>query len=143
MTTAELNRATISEMLEAVARDGFAAQVEYFAERSTNHGFPSDRDAIRGILEDIMATFPDAAFELAEILADGDWVVVRCYLCGTHLGTGRHPYVHYGLLAGVPPTGKTVRVEHIHMFRLEGGLIVEHRATRDDVGMMRQLGLAA
>lgn len=143
MTTAERNRATIAAMMASVERDGFVSQVEYFAEQSTNHGFPADRAAIRGILEDIMTTFPDAGFEPAEIVAEGDWVVVRCFMRGTHLGTGRHPYVHYGLLAGVAPTGRSVRVEHIHMFRLEDGRIVEHQATRDDVGMMRQLGLTA
>jgi predicted ester cyclase len=143
MKTAERNRARIAEMMESVARDGILSQVEYFAEESTNHGFPSDRAAIRGILEDIKATFPDVGLDTSEIVADGDWVAVRCFLHGTHLGTGRHPFVHHGLLAGVPPTGRKVRVQHIHMFRLEGGQIVEHWATRDDVDMMRQLGLPA
>ncbi|MGH9837821.1 MAG: ester cyclase [Blastocatellia bacterium] len=46
-----------------------------------------------------------------------------------------------GLLAGVAPTGKSVRVQHIHMFRLKDGWVVEHWANRDDIEMARQLGL--
>jgi hypothetical protein len=32
-------------------------------------------------------------------------------------------------------------VQHIHWLTLRDGLIVEHRACRDDVGRMNQLGL--
>jgi hypothetical protein len=32
-------------------------------------------------------------------------------------------------------------VQHIHWYVLENGLLVEHWANRDDVGMMQQLGL--
>jgi hypothetical protein len=46
-----------------------------------------------------------------------------------------------GLLHGVPPTGKCVSVLNIHVYRLADGLIAEHRAVRDDLGLMQQLGL--
>jgi predicted ester cyclase len=32
-------------------------------------------------------------------------------------------------------------VQHIHMYQLRNGKIVEHFANRDDLGMMQQLGL--
>ena len=41
------------------------------------------------------------------------------------------------------PTGNQYAVQHIHWFTLRDGLIIEHRANRDDVGMMVQLGLLA
>jgi predicted ester cyclase len=53
-----------------------------------------------------------------------------------------HPYVHYGLLVGIQPTNKFMRVQHIHMFRFSNGKIVEHQGTRDDVAMVQQLGLS-
>ena len=43
--------------------------------------------------------------------------------------------------SGVAPTGKFFQVQHMHMFRVLDGLIAEHFANRDDVEMMRQLGL--
>jgi predicted ester cyclase len=138
---AEMNKAAVLSMLAAAEREGLTAQADFFAERVTNHGVPGTRADVRAVLQDISTTFPDAGFELLDVVAAGEWVVVRCFLSGTHLGVGRHPFVHEGLLAGVAPTGKRVRVQHIHMFRLSGGLVVEHWGCRDDVGMMRQLGL--
>ncbi|HXW91261.1 MAG TPA: ester cyclase [Terriglobales bacterium] len=46
-----------------------------------------------------------------------------------------------GMLVGVQPTGRTFEVQHIHMYRVLDGKIAEHFANRDDIGMMRQLGL--
>ena len=138
---AELNKAVVQNMIAAAEREGLTAQADFFAERVTNHGIPGTREDVRMVLEDISTTFPDARFELLDVVAEAEWVVVRCFLSGTHLGVGRHPFVHEGLLAGVAPTGKRIRVQHIHMFRLRDGLVVEHWGGRDDVEMMRQLGL--
>ena len=128
-------------MIEAIKRDGFTAQADFFADRTINHGMLTTRDEVRAVLQDISTTFPDVRLEAHDVVAEGDWVVVRCDFTGTHEGVGRHPFVHEGLLAGVAPTGKSVRVQHIHMFRLKDGQVIEHWANRDDIGMARQLGL--
>jgi predicted ester cyclase len=139
----ELNKAIIQRMSQATRREGLTAQADFFDDRVTNHGLPVTRDEIRAVLEDICTTFPDVTLEPIHIVAEGEWVAMRCYFSGTHDGVGQHPFVHEGLLTGVPATGKSIKVQHIHMFRLRGGRIVEHWANRDDVGMMRQLGLLA
>jgi predicted ester cyclase len=141
MRIEEQNKTVIRQMFEAVERDGLPAQADFFADRVLNHGVPIDREAIRDVLQDIATTFPDLWFEPLDIIAEASWVVVRCWFSGTHRGVGKHPFVHEGLLANVPPTGKAIRVQHIHMFRLEDGRIVEHWANRDDVLMARQLGV--
>jgi predicted ester cyclase len=46
------------------------------------------------------------------------------------------------LLTGIEPTGKVVRVPHVHIFRIQNGQIIEHGGTRDDMTMLKQLGLA-
>ena len=92
------------------------------------------------IVEDIYTTFPDWRQELIDIVAEGDTVVVRSRVCGTHRGVGKLP-VNGGLLVGVPPTEKSFIVEHIHWYVMRDGQVVDHYATRDDLGMMRQLGL--
>jgi predicted ester cyclase len=46
-----------------------------------------------------------------------------------------------GMPVGAAPTGKSFEVSHIHWQTLQGGQIVEHYANRDDLGMLRQLGL--
>ena len=74
------------------------------------------------------------------MVAEGDSVVVRCTVSGTHRGVGKRS-VNGGMLVAVEPTQKRFEVQHIHWYQLHNGKIVEHRANRDDVGMMRQLGL--
>jgi predicted ester cyclase len=136
------NKAILEQIHERVKTEGLLVQLEYFAEEANNHGFMVTKAQIREVLTDIVNTFPDASLEPLEVVAQGDWVVARYWFTGTHQGMAIHPYVHYGLLVGVQPTNKVMRVQHIHMFRFENGKIVEHQATRDDVAMVQQLGLS-
>ncbi len=77
---------------------------------------------------------------MLQSVAEGEWIVARCTYSGTHSGTSNFP-VDGGMLVGVAPTGKSFQVQHMHMFRVLDGLIAEHFANRDDIEMMRQLGL--
>jgi predicted ester cyclase len=113
---------------------------ELYAEDARNHGRPVGRAGLIRVLEDIYRTFPDFRMEIVDLVADGDAVVVRCKVSGTHEGVGRLP-VNGGMLVGVAPTHKHFEVQHIHWYRLRDGKIIEHYATRDDLDMMRQLGL--
>ncbi|MBC8134415.1 MAG: ester cyclase [Fibrella sp.] len=114
--------------------------VAFFAEKVINHGFPVDREVIRHILLDITKTFPDARFEPVLVTAEEEWVTMRMRFSGTHRGVSKLP-VNGGLLMGIPPTGKTFSADHIHVYRVQGGAIHEHYACRDDLEMVRQLGL--
>ena len=92
------------------------------------------------MLEDIFTTFPDWHVEIVEMVTEGDSVVMRCKVSGTHRGTGKIP-VNGGMLVNVAPTGKHFETDHIQWLKFRDGKIVDHYATRDDIGMMRQLGL--
>ena len=105
-----------------------------------NFNVAMGREGIRRGIEDVLATFPDWHMEIIELIARGDSVVARFTVSGTHRGVGKLP-MNGGMLVGVAPTGKHFSVEHIHWMRLRNGKIVEHTATRNDIGMMRQLGL--
>ena len=76
-------------------------------------------------------TFSDLRFEHHEVLADDERVVVATTMTGTHTGT-----VH-----GIPPTRKRFQQHQFHLFRMRAGQIVEHSAVRDDLGLLRQLGV--
>jgi predicted ester cyclase len=117
-----------------------AEATQLFAEDTRNHGFPVGRKGVLRVLTDIHATFPDVHADIYDLMAIGDEVVIRVINSGTHLGIARIP-VMGGLLVGVPPTGKRFKVQAIHWFTLKDGMIAEHRASRDDIGMMQQLGL--
>jgi predicted ester cyclase len=135
------NKEVLNQMHQAIKRDGLTAQVEFFAEQSHNHGFPTSRADIWAVLDDIENTFPDVNFEPHQIVAEGDLVMVRYTMSGTHMGVQKLPFVHGGFLAGVAPTGKRIKVKHIHIFRFKDSQVIEHDAVQDNLEMARQLGV--
>lgn len=137
---AKRNQDLIREHLERLNRGAVKEATQDFAEDTKNFGRPVGREGIQLVLEDIYSTFPDWRMEIVEMIAEGDSVVVRCKASGTHRGIGKRP-VNGGMLVGVEPTQKKFEVQHIHWYKLRAGKIAEHWATRDDLGMMRQLGL--
>jgi len=140
MTEQARNQQVVEAYHAAFNAGDIEAALASFAPVVSNHGRAAPKAVLGLILGDIRTRFPDVHLGIEEIVAVRDCVIVRNTYSGTHLGVGRLP-VDGGLMVGVPPTGRTFAVQHIHWFTLRGGLIVEHRANRDDVGMMVQLGL--
>ncbi len=131
---------SLEQFHDALNRGDLDVAASYFAEDCQNHGRRLGRAGVRTVLGEIKINFPDARLTTLNSVAEGEWVVVRCTYSGTHRGSSRFP-VDGGMLVGVQPTGRTFEVRHIHMYRVLDGKIAEHFANRDDVGMMRQLGL--
>ncbi len=75
--------------------------------------------------------FPDLVTTVEDLLAEGDKVVARWTMRGTHQGE----IEELG-----PPTGKHIEATGISVYRIEGGKIAEYWAIYDALGMMRQLG---
>ena len=75
--------------------------------------------------------FPDGRFPLEDLIAEGDKVVARWGLQGTHRGA----------FMGVGPTGKPVSVTGIAIYRLADGKIVEYWGNFDTLGLLQQLGV--
>lgn len=134
------NREIINSNYQKLNNGDFAGWLADISEDASNHGEKVGRTGFAMVLEDIYQTFPDFSFEIVDLAAEGDSVVVRTMVKGTHLGTGQIS-INGGMLVGVEPTGRSFTVEHIHWYKLRDGKIVEHYATRDDIGMMQQLGL--
>lgn len=140
MDASNANLFLVQQEHEALNSGDVNAAAEIFAEDSRNHGRQVGRAGVRAVLNDIQSTFPDFQMTILNSVVEGEWVVVRCTFSGTHRGVGRIP-VNGGMLVGVQPTGMRFEVQHIHMYQLRNAKIVEHFANRDDLGMMRQLGL--
>ncbi|HVY80104.1 MAG TPA: ester cyclase [Steroidobacteraceae bacterium] len=134
------NVAAIRAYFDCFNRHDIAAAVACFHEHAINHGKNRGRAGMALVHGDIFRRFPDVRMDILETVAAGDDVIVRTTYSGTHLGVGQLP-IDGGQLVGVPPTGKHFSVQHIHWFTLKDGLIAEHRANRDDVGMLVQLGI--
>lgn len=86
--------------------------------------------------------FSDLAWDVHEAIAQDDLIVAHTTMRGRHTG----PLTRYSpdgdLVIDVPATGREFAVTQTHWYRHLDGLIVEHWANRDDLGLLRQLGLA-
>ena len=94
------------------------------------------------VFEALFSAFPDFHYRIEEETAEGERIVCRVVMTGTHHGQPTAlPEIFSGMLKGVTPTGRRVEVLQFHSFRVQGSLISEHAAVRDDLGMVIQLGL--
>jgi predicted ester cyclase len=133
------NVAVVKRYYAAINRGDAKAAAAEFADDGKNFGRAVGRQGIEVRIVDILKTFPDWHMEILEIADAGDVVVVRCKVSGTHRGVGTMPLNN--MPVGAQPTGKRFEVTHMHWHKLRDGAIVEHYANRDDLGMLRQLGL--
>ncbi len=123
------------ERLSAGDAEGAAA---LWADTARNHGRPVTRADLEGILRSLRGL--RERHTIHEMIGEGEWVAVRTTCEGVHAIEPPVP-VNGGIFVGIPATGRTYTVQHIHLFRVVGGKIVEHWANRDDLGAARQLGL--
>lgn len=95
---------------------------------------PQDRRGparVKEIATMLRAAFPDQRWEIERLVAEEDRVAMYCTWTATQEGT----------FMGIPPSGRRASVPHMYLFQLDQGLVTEYAAVRDDLGMMRQLGL--
>ena len=48
--------------------------------------------------------------------------------------------VHSGDFMGIPATGRSVSVRHLHFFRVQDGQAIEHWGARDELTLLAQIG---
>ena len=85
------------------------------------------------LVAEVRSAFPDINFTLDDVIVEGDKIVYRWTLRGTHQTEFR----------GIPPTNKEVEVWGITIERVVGGKLVEAWERYDTLGLMRQLGVVS
>ena len=135
MSTDELKALTVRSF-DVLHNDGNLNAVEEFIgndfiNRDTPAEMPGGPAGMRAVITMLRAGFPDLHITVQEMVAEGDTVVANTVFRGTHLGN----------FLGLPATGRPVEQEQYHVLRFRDGKVVEHRSLRDDLGMMRQLGV--
>jgi predicted ester cyclase len=87
------------------------------------------------LIKEVFATlhraFPDLHISVEDLIAEGDKVVVRNTVTGTHQGE----------YMSVPPTGKSVTYNEIFIGRFVNGRIAETWGVVDVLSQMKQLGV--
>jgi steroid delta-isomerase-like uncharacterized protein len=73
----------------------------------------------------------DGHWQIEELFSSGDEVVVRWVGSGTHVAE----------VNGIPPTGKSIRVDAITIHTVKDGKITRSREVWDTLGFLQQLGV--
>lgn len=130
---------SVRQIRESENREAEAEKVlstiftEYYAPDCIMHATEGDRS----VEEDIkwtaiyISAFPDLKATVEDMVAEGDKVVTRWVMNGTH----------EGLIHGIPATQKRVTVKGITIKRIASGKIVEEWSVKDMLGSMQQLGV--
>ena len=88
-------------------------------------------EALKHVWAVLLAAFPDLHLTVEDMIAEGDKVVVRNTVTGTHRGE----------YMGLPPTGKSVTYNEIFIFRFVNGRVAETWGVVDVLSLMKQLGV--
>ncbi len=88
-------------------------------------------EALKQVFARLQRAFPDLHITIEDLVAEGDKVVSRNTVTGTHEGE----------YMGVQPTGKSITYNEIFVFRFKGGRIAETWGVVDVLSQMKQLGV--
>jgi steroid delta-isomerase-like uncharacterized protein len=102
-----------------------------FVEHHAAPGFAANKAGQREMFAALFTSFPDMRYDIEELIAEGDKVVLR----------GKGHGTHKGAFMGMPATNKTVNIDEIHIVSVENGKITAHWAVFDRLKMLQQLGV--
>jgi uncharacterized protein (TIGR02246 family) len=140
-TKEETNISIVREALEALNSGDISKAHEFISPQYFNHESQMDpvRSKLRGpdefidTVKNLRSAFADLHYEEQETFASGEKVISIVNVTGKHVGN------FFGI---APPTGRNISYQAVHIHRIgEDGKIVEHRAIRDDLAFMMQLGV--
>lgn len=119
-TTQQRNKETVRRLFAAFTANDAGAMDELLAPDFTAHGLPPELGvgaaAMKGTAAVMHAGLHDCHCEIEDLIAENGRVAVRYTARATHAGE----------LFGVPPSGRTVTMTGIEIYRLAGGRVAEY-----------------
>ena len=85
---------------------------------------------LKAVLGQLRRAFPDLHISVEDVIEEGDKIVARNTVTGTHQGE----------YMGIPPTGTRVTYDEIFILRFADGRIAETWGVVDVLSQMKQLG---
>src|SRR3954462_5343301 len=133
--TAAANKALVRRFYKEVYVDWNMALVdEVVSPRFMSHDWPEDGPsgppAFRDYYAAIHSAVPDAGYEVDDLIAEGDRVVVRWRLLGTLEGA----------FVGIAPTGKPITLKGIAIYRVDSQMLMERWVVSDVHGLLEEIG---
>ena len=137
--TEEENVKIVRQVFEAFNSGDVNRVNEFISPQYFNHESQIDpvRSKLRGpeefidTVKNLRSAFADLHYEEQETIAAGDKVISIVKVTGKHTGN----------FFIISPTGNKINYEAVHIHRIVDGKIMEHKAIRDDLSLMVQLGV--
>lgn len=137
----QANKDLVRGYYEQVVNTGDVDGIEGFVAESYVEVYGSARHplGVRGAREHVLGvrrTYPDLSLTVEQQIAEGEWVVTRVTMRGTHRGQW----------LGIAPTGKAVVMTAVNVDRVVDGRIVEHGGAANllqpllEIGAVRVVG---
>ena len=106
---------------------------EVISPQFTSHDWPERGPtgpmAFRDYYAAIRTAVPDARYEVDDLVAEGDRVVVRWRVLGTHKGDFR----------GIAPSGRQITLKGIAIYRVDRGKLMERWVVSDLHGLLEEI----
>ena len=141
MSTAQVtsNRATFTRFTDAMNTgdpEVISKTIDQLVEPDAQIRTPLPIEAtgaqlLKEVVGRLIKAFPDLRVTVEDVIAEGDKVVARDSVTGTHQGD----------YMGIPPTGKSITYNEIFIARFVNGRIAETWGVVDVLSQMRQLGV--
>jgi len=96
-------------------------------------GTPPGPQGLKDLFTQLTTAFPDLHLTIEDVLQDGDKVVVRSTITGTHRAA----------LFGMPAKGRRLSIQAVDIHEIKNGKIVRTWHTEDWMTGLRQLGITA
>jgi steroid delta-isomerase-like uncharacterized protein len=132
--SADENKRIAREFFERIWNQGDESAIDQFIPlnaQGNDPDFGAGREGFKAQWRQWRTAFPDLHFEVIDLIAEGDKVLTRWTLTGTHRGE----------FLGAPGTGNAIKVEGMSLDRIEDGLVAEGFDGWDNYGFRKQLGL--
>jgi len=127
------NKERVRQFYKEVFVDWDMALVdEVVSPQFRSHDWPPGQigpQAFRNFYSAIRSAVPDGHYIIDDLIAEGDKVVVRWRLLGTHKGD----------FGGIPPSGQTITLKGIAIYRLEEGKLMERWVVSDLHGLLEEI----
>ena len=103
---------------------------EGFVEHEIFAGFSPDREGVKQFFTALRTAFPDLRMEPQVVVEEGDRVMARFRMTGTHNGE----------FMGVPASGRHVEIEGYDEVIMVDGRMSDHWGAMDSLALMQQIG---
>jgi len=131
---ASVNKGLVRRFYKEVFVDWNMASVDdVVSPRFISHdwpkGGPAGPQAFRNFYAAIRRAVPDARYEIDDLIGEGDRVVVRWRMLGTHEGD----------FEGIAPTGRAITLKGIAIYRVQDGRLMERWVVSDLHGLLEEI----